>query len=341
MSNALDPSRILETGFGFWSSKVLLTAIELEVFTQLDNKSMSGVTLGDILGLHPRAIWDFFDTLVALKFLDRQGTGKQALYKNTISTDFFLNKNKPSYIGGILEMSNRRSYKYWDDLETALKTGQPQNEIKHIQRSLFDVLYENPPQLEQFMNAMRSASMANFQAFTKKFDFNGYQTLCDVGGATGLLSCLVTKQHPHMLCTTFDLPVIEPIARKWIGKEQLTDSVRVLSGDFFKQSLPEADIITMGMVLHDWNLEKKKHLIRLAYDALPDNGVFIAIENLIDNDRRENAFGLMMSLNMLIELGDAFDFTDEDFRSWCQEAGFRRFQVLHLAGPCSAAIAYK
>ncbi len=97
----------------------------------------------------------------------------------------------------------------------------------------------------------------------------------------------------------------------------------------------------MGMILHDWNLEKKKHLIRLAYEALPENGAFVAIENLIDDARRKNVFGLLMSLNMLIEFGDAFDFTGVDFWNWCQEAGFRSYEVLHLAGPCSAAIAYK
>ena len=95
------------------------------------------------------------------------------------------------------------------------------------------------------------------------------------------------------------------------------------------------------MILHDWNLEKKKHLIQAAYNALPDNGALVAIEALIDDARRENLFGLLMSLNMLIEFGDAFDYTGADFREWCSEAGFKRFEVIHLAGPSSAAIAYK
>jgi hypothetical protein len=97
----------------------------------------------------------------------------------------------------------------------------------------------------------------------------------------------------------------------------------------------------MGMILHDWNLEKKQHLIRSVYDALPQGGAFVAIENLIDDARRENVFGLLMSLNMLIEFGDAFDFTGAELRSWCEEAGFRKFDVMHLSGPCSAAIAWK
>jgi len=341
MDSSIDPSRILEIGFGFWGSKVLLTAVELEVFTKLGDSSMKGEALGKLLDLHPRGIWDFFDALVALGFLNREGSGPEALYRNTKETALFLDKNKPQYIGGILEMCNERLYRFWSDLGPALKTGQPQNEIKHSQKPMFEILYEDLPRLEQFLGAMRGISFANFQAFAEKFDFSNYQTLCDVGGATGLLSSLVAKQHPHIHCGTLDLPAVEPIARKWIEKEHLSDRVDVVSGNFLKDALPKADVITMGMILHDWNLEKKRHLIQLAYDALPENGAFVAIENLIDDERRENAFGLMMSLNMLIEFGDAFDFTGADYRKWCQEVGFKRFDVLHLAGPCSAAIAYK
>jgi hypothetical protein len=206
---------------------------------------------------------------------------------------------------------------------------------------MFETLYEDLPRLEQFMRAMRGISLGNFQAFAQKFDFSRYRSLCDVGGATGLLSTVVAKQHAHMRCTSFDLPVVEPIARKYIAEAGLADRIDVVSGDFLKDPLPKADIITMGMILHDWNLEKKKHLVRLAYEALPENGVFVAIENIIDDDRRANAFGLMMSLNMLIEFGDAFDFTGADFWEWCKEAGFKRYEIMHLAGPCSAAIAYK
>ena len=341
MTETLDPSRILSAGFGFWSSKVLLTAVEFEVFTILAEKRMTGEELGNKLGLHPRGIWDFFDTLVALGFLKREGSGRGALYGNTEETGLYLDKNSPAYIGGILEMCNARLYKFWNDLGPALKTGQPQNEIKHSQKPIFEILYEDLPRLEQFMGAMTGLSRGTFMALADKFDFSKYQTLCDVGGATGLLSMLVATRHPHMRCTSFDLLPVEPIARKAIARQGLSDRIQTASGDFFKDALPKAEVITMGMILHDWNLEKKKQLIKAAHNALPDNGAFIAVENLIDDERRENAFGLMMSLNMLIEFGDAFDFSGADFWSWCKEAGFRNYEVLHLAGPCSAAIAYK
>jgi hypothetical protein len=332
---------IIQTAFGFWSSKVLLTATEMGVFTELGGRALAGEELGERLGLHPRGIWDFFDALVAMGVLQRDGDGREARYRNSEAAALYLDRRSPQYVGGMLEMLNTRLYRFWNDLPEALRTGAPQNEVKHSQKPLFEELYGDLPRLEQFMGAMTGISRLNFEAFAEKFDFSKVRSLCDVGGATGLLSILVAERHPHLRCVSFDLPAVEPIARKTIASKGLSERITVASGDFFRDPLPKADVVTMGMILHDWNLERKMHLIRAAYDALPADGAFVAIENLIDDARRENLFGLLMSLNMLIEFGDAFDFTGADFRAWCAEVGFRRFAAIHLAGPCSAAVAYK
>ena len=337
----LDPSQILQTAFAFWNSKVLLTAVEMGLFTKLGQRRLTGAELGSELGLHPRGIKDFFDALVALKFLDRDGDGPHASYFNTPEGAMYLDEKSPRYIGGILTMLNVRLFKYWHDLPEALRTGQPQNEVKYGEKGIFEALYKDPVKLEIFLNAMTGLSRLNFEAFAAKFDFSKFKTLCDIGGATGLLCVEVAKKHPHLQCVTWDLPVVEPIARKSIAAAGLSARVSMSSGNFFTDPLPKADLITMGMILHDWNLEKKLHLIRAAYDALPPGGALVAIENIIDDARRENVFGLLMSLNMLVEFGEAFDFSGADFRQWCSQVGFKRFEVIHLAGPCSAAVAYK
>ena len=336
-----DPSAILETAFGFWSSKVLLTAVEMGLFTRLGDRRLTGTDLGAEIGLHSRGISDFLDALVAMKFLGRDGAGPEARYANLPPVAIYLDRNSPRYIGGILEMLNVRLFRFWHDLPEALRTGKPQNEIKHSQKPMFEELYADLPRLEQFLGAMTGLSRINFEAFAEKFDFKPFKTMCDVGGATGLLSIEVARKHPHLRAVSFDLPAVEPVATKSIAAAGLSGRIETAAGDFFEDPLPKADLITMGMILHDWNLEKKMHLIRAAYDALPPGGAFVAIEALIDDSRRENVFGLLMSLNMLIEFGDAFDYSGADFRQWCGEAGFKRFDVMHLAGPASAAIAYK
>src|SRR5712691_4249599 len=341
MNPPLDPAPILQTAFGFWNSKVLLTAVEMGLFTTLADGKLTGAELGGKLGLHPRGIKDFFDALVAMKFLSRDGDGPEARYFNTPEGAMYLDEKSPRYIGGILTMLNVRLFKYWHDLPEALRTGQPQNEVKYGEKGIFEALYKDPVKLEIFLNAMTGLSRLNFEAFAAKFDFSKFKTLSDIAGATGLLCIETAKKNPHLRCVSFDLPPVEPIARRHIAAAGLSGRISTASGDFFKDPLPKADLITMGMILHDWNLEKKMRLIRAAYDALPPGGAFITVEALIDDARRENVFGLLMSLNMLIEFGDAFDYSAADFRQWCAEVGFRRFEVIHLAGASSAAVAYK
>lgn len=338
---AMTPARILEVGMAFWPARTLLTAVKLGLFTELGKGAKTGTELCDSLGLHPRSTPDFFDTLVALRFLERDGDGREARYRNTDETATFLDRNSPAFMGGFLEMAHDRLYPFWGDLHEALRTGKPQNETKHGGAGVFEELYSQPERLEQFLDAMAGISTGNFAALAEKFDFSPYKTLCDVGGAAATLSITVAKRHPNLQIVTADLPAVTAIAARNIEAAGLSDRITAADLDFFRDEVPKADVITMGMILHDWNLEKKMMLIRKAYDALPEDGAFIVIEALIDDARRENAFGLMMSLNMLVEFGDAFDYSGADFDGWCREAGFKRTEVIHLAGPASAGVAYK
>jgi hypothetical protein len=337
----INPSHIMQTATAFWASKVLLTAVGFDLFTTLGDRKMTASQLGESLALHPRGTYDFFDALVALKFLERDGDGPEGKYKNTPETAAFLNKTSPMYIGGLPEMLNARLFGFWNDLGTALKTGQPQNEVKHGGKSMFEELYSSPVRLSSFLDAMSGLQAANFTLLAEKFDFSRYKTVSDIGGALALLSRIIGARHQHLTFNSFDLPPVEPLAQKHVAAAGMTKRIKVIAGDFFRDELPKADVVTMGNILHDWNLENKKMLLRKAFDALPEGGAFIAIENLIDDARRENSFGLLMSLNMLIEFGDAFDYTGADFREWCTEVGFKRFEFIQLAGPAIAAIAYK
>jgi len=341
MSDIPNPGAIMQVGLGFWASKVLLSAVELDLFTELSDKPRTRAEVESRLGLHPRASRDFLDALVALGFLEREGDDEGARYANTRDTASFLDRKQPAYVGGLLRMANDRVWAVWAQLTEALRTGLPQNEIKHTGRPLFEALYAQPEALEVFMQAMAGISMGPSLALAEKFDFNRYRTMIDAGGATGLLSICVAKRHPHMSAISVDLPVVEPIAKRAIAATDVRERVTTASVDFFSEPLPKADVVTMGHILHDWDLSQKMHLIRVAYNALPSGGAFIAIDNIIDDARRENAFGLLMSLNMLMETGGGFDYSGADFARWCRQVGFSSIEILPLAGPTSAAIAIK
>jgi len=335
-----NPKHILETGLCFWQSRALLVAVQHGVFTHLAAGPLTGEQIRAAAGWHPRGVHDLLDGLVAMGFLEREGSGAEAHYANTSETAAFLDRGSPQYLGGVLEMAGSRLFRFWADLDEAMLTGKPQNEIKYSGKGVFDELYADPARLEQFMSAMEGLSRLGFEALARKFHFSRYRTLLDIGGGTALLSRCVAKEHPHLRCVSFDRPEVEPIAKRYIEADGLSGRVTTASGDFFRDPLPKADIVTMGMILHDWSLEKKIQLVRTARAALTDGGAFIAVEMIIDDERRKNIPGLMMSLHMLIEFGDAFDFTGADFARWSLDAGFRKTEVLHLVGPMSAAIAW-
>lgn len=343
-TNQPSPERIMQIGLGFWPSKILLAAVNLHLFSLLSKKEKcSAAQIKTDLNFQctDRHVYDFLDTLTSFGFLQREGILETALYSNGEEAHLFLDKNKPSYIGGILEMANNRLYPFWADLEAGLATGHPQNEAKKGSDNLFATLYESPERLREFVHAMSGIQMGNFMQFGQAFDFSNYHSLTDAGGAGAMLSIMVAKNQPHMQCTSFDFPAVNMVARENIARFGIADRVKTMDGDFFNSALPSADVIVMGNILHDWDEEKKILLMNKAYEALPEGGAFVAIENIIDNDRKHNSFGMMMSLNMLIETGTGFDYTFNDFSRWAKEVGFKSTSLMPLTGPSSAAIAIK
>jgi len=332
-----EPDQILRVGLGFWASKVLLSAVELELFTELAKHPSDLETLQGRLRLHSRSARDFLDALVALKFLER----REGRYYNTPATDLFLDKRKPSYIGGILEMANNRLYPFWSHLTTALRTGLPQNEVREGNPNPFEAIYAEPARLKEFLKAMTGVSRGANLAIARRFPWSKYRTAVDVGTAQGDLITQVALANPHLEGTGFDLPEVGPIFEEYVEKNGLTGRVKFVPGSFMEQPLPKADVIMMGHILHDWSLDIKQLLVRKAYEALPPGGAYIVYESIIDDDRSENAFGLLMSLNMLVETSQGFDYTGADCSGWMKQAGFRETRVEHLVGPDSMVIGMK
>jgi len=337
MTKPPTPEHILQTGLAFWPAKTLLSAIELGVFTELAHGPETLAGLAGRLGLHDRSARDFLDTLVALGFLSRA----DGRYGNTAETDLFLDRRKPSYVGGILEMANARLYPFWGHLTEALKTGLPQNEVKTGAPATFETLYADPARLKQFLAAMTGISRGANLAIAKQVPWSGYRTYADVGTAQGDLAAQIALANPHLTGQGFDLPQVGPIFEEYVAGLGLSSRLTFTPGSFFTDPLPKADVLLMGHILHDWNLSEKKMLIDKAYEALPTGGALVVYESIIDDDRSKNAFGLMMSLNMLIETPGGFDYTGADCEGWMKAAGFTSTRTEHLIGPDSMVVGIK
>jgi ubiquinone/menaquinone biosynthesis C-methylase UbiE len=322
-----DPSVLLALGLGFWQAKVLLTAMELGVFAELHRSEQSADALATALGLAGRGSMDFFDALVSLGLLERSG----GVYRNSRRAARFLVPGEKEYMGGALEMANARLYPVWAKLTEALRSGRPQNEAKE-ESDYYSNLNRDRERLRTFMSAMTGLSLASSQAIARQFPWAKYRTFIDVGGAQGGLAVAVATAHPHLTGGTFELPAIEQFFDEYVSSFQLGDRLRFHSGDFFRDPLPPADVYVMGHVLHNWDLEHKRTLIRKVYDALPPGGALVVYESLIDDAREKNTLGFLMSLNMLLVTGGGFVFTGADCTEWMRETGFHETSVEHLHG---------
>jgi hypothetical protein len=336
MEHGLTPDRIMQLGLGFWGSKTFLSAVELGLFTELAKGPRDCESLRTRLGLHSRNARDFFDALVSLGMLQRNNDE----YANTSESDLFLDRSKSSYIGGILEMCNARLYGFWGNLTTGLKSGEPQNEVKQGE-DFFAKIYAEPARLKQFLCAMTGLSMGVAKALALQFPWANYKSFVDAGGAQGCVPVQIALAHSHLIGGNFDLPVVGPIFEEYVQSFGLGQRLSFYPGDFFKDSLPSADVIIMGHILQNWGLEEKRQLIAKAYAALPKGGALIVWEAIIDDQRQQNTFSLLMSLNMLIETQAGFDFTGADCSGWMRDAGFRETRVEPLCGPDSMVVGIK
>jgi hypothetical protein len=328
--------RIVELGQSYRACRTLLSAIELNVFTVLAEGPLDRDTLSARIGIHSRGARDFFDALVALRMLVRDKTGR---YANSAETDVYLDRNKPTYIGGVFESAITRLYIDWGSLTVALRTGKPQTQLSMVTK--FTELYADQSLREAFVNTMTGRTQPVAKALAKKVSWGEYGTLIDIGGAQGCLPAEIAKAHPHIRGGAFDLPALQPSFDEFVKAHGLAARLRFYPGDFFEDPLPSADVLVLGRVLHNWDLATKLMLLRKAYDVLPANGALIVYEQFIDDERSANTDALLASLQMLLSGPGGFNFTSLDCIGWMRETGFGDMRLEPLTADQSMVIGLK
>ena len=335
-SSPITPDRIMQLGHAFRESKALLSAVELGVFTTLAQRPLPLETLREQLGINERGAHDFFDALVAVGMLVRHRDGR---YANTPETDLYLDRNKPSYLGGVLEQQNVRHFGIWSNLTVALRTGQPQRGERAA--ATFHALYNDNAARNLFVNAMGARTLPVAKALAAKFPWSEYRTVVDVGCSQGCVPVQIAEMHPHIIGGGFDLPHLAPHFEDYVREHALSKRLRFYPGDFLNGAIPTAEVLILGRVLHHWDLQTKKMLLKKAYDALPASGTLVVYERLIDDGRCANAVALLSSLNMLLTSTGGFDFTGADCKAWMEEAGFHRICTDQLTSDHSMVVGIK
>ena len=332
----LSPSPLFDMALSYRRSKALLTAVELGLFSVLAMQPLDASELAARLDLHTRGACDFFDALVALGLLVRDDTGR---YGNAPAADQFLDRAKSSYIGDVLHRASRRAYGNWNSLPIALRTGQPQSGA--FGTDGYGALYEEDAALEEFLRAMSGSSLMFAKGLAQRLDWSRYTRILDIGTAEGCVPVQLALAHPHLVGSGFDLPPVEPWFIRYVDRHSLSDRLRFHAGDFHRDPFPQADVVIMGRVLHNWSVSVKSLLLSKAHAALPSGGLVVVCETLIDNGRCANADALLASLHMLIETAGGHEATGADYAEWLEGAGFRDVQVQDLDCAQSAVIGVK
>jgi hypothetical protein len=331
-STAPNPAKILELGTGFWGAKVLLTAVEIDLFSALARQPLDITEIREQLNLHPRALPDFLGALCTEGLL----VLRDEKYHNGAVADIYLDRAKPSYLGGFLIMMNWQ-YSGWGKLGDLVRTGEMQNE----RAADFAAFYSNPEILARFMAAMDAASAAIGPALAHKVDWSEYTSVIDLGGARGNLAGELAKAHPHLKAGTFDLPPVEPLFDEHMERLKLTGQVSFHAGDFFKDTLPPADAYIYGHVLHDWDAATNQQLISRAFNGLPAGGTLMVYDAMVDPSRQETLRNQLLSLNMQLLTAGGAEYSVEAYESWFEAAGFTGVEVTALTASDSLVRGHK
>ena len=334
-ADAPAPDRILEVAYAFWQSKALLSAVELDVFSALGEGPLDLTALTSRTGVHERGARDFFDALVALGLLQMDDAGR---YANASDTERYLDRRKPTWLGGLLEHLNARHFRNWGRLTDALRSGTPQSGA--LADGSYPALYSDKAMQDVFLNGMTAGSLIAARALAAIFPWHRYRIMVDIGTAQGCVPVEIARAHPHLTGGGFDLPAVEIAFNEYVSRHRLSDRLTFYPGDFLSDPLPNADVLVMGRILHNWDHSTRHYLLQKAYQALSPNGALIVYDPLIDDQRRK-PHGLLSSLNMLIETKGGSEYSGEECRTWMTQAGFQNIHLTPLGDMHSAIIGTK
>ena len=322
----LQPYGILEIGTGFWAAKILMSAVELGIFSELAKGPQGEESIGKCLGLHPGSVREFLNALVVSGLLEREND----VYSNTLESDFFLDKAKPSYVGGMLKWVDRSLYPIWDNLTEALQHG---GQIQKEDRGVDSV--------RQRCGAMTGVSMGSSLQISRKFPWKDYRTFADLGTAEGGTPVQLALAHPHLKGIGVDEPLAKVVFEEYVASFGLSDRLSFQGIDFLQDPLPKAEVMVVGHVLHDWPAKEKIEFLKKIFDALPKGGGVIIFDPLVDDVRGQNPVQLFMSLTMIMKCNRDVFYSGADCRGWMRKVGFSNIQIEPLVGFDSMLVGFK
>lgn len=316
LESSVSPGPIMGVVAGYWQARILLTAVESDVFTELSASPATAEELGKRLGLTMPATGDFLVGLVHLGLLEVT----DGMFTNTAVSERFLVRGRAEYLGGYLRFCDKELNPAWDGLSTTLRTGRPHNPAA-IEGNPYDTLYRDAEATDAFLDSMDLLNTPVALGMSR-LDWSPYTSFVDVGGARGNFAHHVVARNPHLTGTVFDLPPLEQAFIRHMAELGAPSSLSFRGGDFFKDKLPEADVLVFGHVLHNWGEEDRVRLLRSAYEAVRPGGAVFVYDPMAGGDKPPmNA--VLASLAMHVWSRGGHEYSVAECHGWLGEAGFR------------------
>jgi acetylserotonin N-methyltransferase len=337
MSATPDPAPVLDLLDAFRGSKVLFAAVALGIFDRLQERPATCAELAQALAAEPDALERLLSACVYFKLLSRAGDN----YANTPAASAYLCRSSPRRLTGYLNYSNTVLWKLWQHLEDAVREGThrwPQE--FGIDGPIFSFFFRNEEDKREFLLGMHGQGQLSSPEVVNAFDLSRFRILCDLGGATGHLAVAACRLYPELRAILFDLPAAAPLAKEMIRATDVAARIEIVSGDFFTDALPEADLFAVGRILHDWSEDKIRLLLSKIYDRLPQGGGLLVLEKLLDDDRSGPRWAVLQSLNMLV-CAEGKERTLGEYTDLLKAAGFRHVDGRRTDSPLDAVLAIK
>ncbi len=335
--NLPDPAPVLDQIDAFRRSKTMFAAVQFGVFDRLHGAAATAPALAADLGVNPGALERLLDGCAALGLLSKT----DGVYRNEPVAETYLCTASENSLHGYVRYSNDALYPMWGQLESAVREGTPRwQQIFGIEGDIFSGFFRTEEAMRDFLLGMHGFGMLSSPAVIGAFDLSRFRRITDLGGATGHLAIAACERYPEMTGVVFDLPKVAAMAQEQVARSAARNRIWVVAGDFFRDTLPEADLFAAGRILHDWPDEKIDRLLRLVHQTLPVGGALLIAERLLNDSGVGPVAANMQSLNMLVAT-EGRERSLSEYRQLLESVGFSSVTGVPTGAPLDAILAVK
>ncbi len=332
-----DPTPVLVLIDAFRCSKTMFAAVSMGIFDRLQQAPATAPDLAAALGVNPGALERLLDGCAALGLLSKQ----DGMYRNEPVAEVFLCTASANSLHGYVRYSNDALFPMWAHLEDAIREGTPRwKQVFGLEGDIFRGFFRTDEAMRDFLLGMHGFGMLSSPKVVAAFDLSRFRRITDLGGATGHLAIAACERYPNLTGVVFDLPQVAALAQEEVAASAARDRIDVVPGDFFRDTLPEADLFAAGRILHDWSDDKIERLLLRVYQTLPVGGALLIAEKLLNEDGVGPVAANMQSLNMLV-VTEGRERSLPEYTRLLNAAGFQAVSGTRTGSPLDAILAVK